>query len=169
MTADERRYMVEDLLSHGWIRGEQVVCDTQIHGMYQDLLLHLIGGDSPEDANDQEPAANVIIPPQLVPVVIIPEIDVHPVVELPVVVVELQPLVNAAEVVVEMNAAPLINQYQVIGADPTCVVCMSDDVIPAFTDGCMHRDCCEQCLLRIIAESITPRCPLCRARFTRVL
>ena len=59
--------------------------------------------------------------------------------------------------------------HQVVVDAPSCVVCMGDDVIPAFTDGCSHRECCGACLHHNLAGNIGSRCPLCRVPYTRVL
>ena len=135
--------------------------------MYQDLLFHLIGGSSQEDSQQAEEASTYGTESALV----IPSNVLTPLITMQ------QPVVVAPVVVAPQRPNPvadvLVPPQPFVVEEPTCVVCTEDLISPAWTDNYYHRECCENCLQKIldgsILEGLEARCPICRAPCTQVL
>ena len=212
--------MTADLLQHGWIANDQVWSDTQIQGLYQDLLHHLLGGSSQESSDSSQQAASLSGPSSSSAGPSTTRTGTSASAALSAAAVASAPVPSTSRSWMSATAAssaaavasatvpstsrsgmsatavsyaaasgsrssvaaagppansvlaPLIS-LGFIFEEPTCAVCAEKLVTPSWTDGCYHRDVCENCSNKILDDSISEdreaRCPICRAPYTIVL
>ena len=149
--------MLGDLLQHGWISVEQVLNDTQIHCMYNDLLFHLLDVSS-QESPDPEDAVGASAPPTS-SVGIPASSSRASASEASASGASRASVSGASASSSESCVASSVSSVTFVFAslanvpipqmgfdEPTCVICMEDLTYPAWTDGCFHRECCEACL-----------------------